>query len=316
MRSKTLVKLWIATGALLSFAVVAYFVREIRDFKRMPEFLKGVKESKDITALKMERLGETIELEKKDGQWYLVSPENYPAQENVVTEIVTALLGSELEERISTRPDRFADYELDDARSIRFWAQTAGGKTAAAGKLGKQVPGSWDRSYFSPENTSDIYIVRGLPRYSLDKRLSDFKSRLILSAPQDKISSIQIESGASRLAVRYESGSWKVNGKAAKEDKIKEIVGMFAALEANDFAEPQETALGLKKLGLEKKAKEALVRIAMTDGKSYELWIGDKKDALYFARLAGQPTIWKLAEWKVTPLKVKEKDLTAAKKAS
>ncbi len=297
---------------MLIFLLAVQVGRGVLDYKRMPAFARHTKNlAKDATTLNVERLAEKIVLEKKDGVWTLASSQNYPAQESTVNDILAALGSAELEERVSSRSDRFADFELDDVRSIKFSAKNEAGRVLAAGRMGKQVLGSWDRSYFAPQDASAVYIVKGLPRYQLDKSAIDFKTRVILEAPKDKISSVVIHSGRTTLAIKKDGAAWKVNGKNAKEDKVADILKGLGQFEANDFAEPFEVAGGLKKLGLEKKPSEALVKILMTDGKAYELWIGEKKDTLYFAKLSDRPTIWKLGEWKVTPLKAKEADLVA-----
>ncbi|MBI2069327.1 MAG: DUF4340 domain-containing protein [Elusimicrobia bacterium] len=318
MRFSTVKALWISSGVILAAVIAFQAGRGLFESKRFPPFLSKTKDPENnIVQISIERLFfDKITLEKNAQAWRMTSPVDYPVQDNAVKDMVQALASAVVEEKISERKDKFLDFELDQARSIRLTVRNSRGKTALDGRIGKQLSGSWDRSYFAFEGSSTAYVVKGLPRYYFEKRPNDLRSRLMFEASKERVAAVILSAGKKSVAIKRDGNVWKVGGKPAKEDKVGEIIGMFGFLEANDFAEPWETKDGLKKLGLEGRPATIAAKIETLDGKKYELLIGHKKDTMYFAKLADQPVIWKLADWKVSPLLIKEDDLRAAKTSS
>ncbi|MBI4668275.1 MAG: DUF4340 domain-containing protein [Elusimicrobia bacterium] len=316
MRHKTVKTLWILSGLIFAAVLLVHTGRAVLQYRRMPRFLKHTKNpAKDISQITIERFFfEKIVLDKKGDVWRMTMPEDYAVQETVLKDMTDSLASAVVEEKISERKDRFLDFELDEARGIKLTVKNVKEQMLFQGKIGKQILGSWDRSYFAFDGSSAVYVVKGLSRFSFEKRPQDIKSRLIFEAPQDKISSIAVAAKNKTLVLIKEGAVWKIRGKPVKQDKASAMAGIFTRLEANDFPEPFETAGGLKKLGLEGRPKTAQVQIKLNDGKTYEILIGEKKDTMYFAKLPENPAVWKLADWKVSPLLAKEAELIDTQK--
>ena len=161
-----------------------------------------------------------------------------------------------------------------------------------------------------------VYTVSGIDRFSFDRDAVELMEREIFSAPKDKIAKVTIARGKTRVTLEPndEKGeSWKADGKPADTKLALEVIDLFGRYEASAFAGDVDLAPGLKQLGLAPASKEATVLIALKDGKSFELWIGEKVDTLYWVKLKDNPTVWRVPEWKVVPLvRVAAKDLLAA----
>ncbi|MBI4062982.1 MAG: DUF4340 domain-containing protein [Elusimicrobia bacterium] len=312
MRSKTVKILWISAGAIFIFSLIARLGRGVFESKRLPVFIQDARHlERDLAEIRVARFpfGESV-LAKQGDSWRLISPSDYPADQTSVKEMMDALKSASLEEKISQNADRLADFELDAARAIALSLKNKKGELILNGRIGKQVLGSWDRSYFSFAGSSAVYIAKGLPRYQFDKRPDELRSRLVFAAPGESLTALTLEVAPRKPIRLVKTGdSWKIAAKTVKEDKANEIFGIFSFLEANEFADAVEMAQGLKKLGLEGKPGALKAKLELAGGKKYELWIGNKKDTVYYAKLADSPTIWKLAEWKVAPLLTKETDL-------
>ncbi|GEM_PF-7123858 len=256
-----------------------------------------------LSELVVEKSGEKIVFTKKGDTWALSAPENYPADGSQVQQVIDSLKSASLEDHLSSRKEKFKDFGLEGEEVIAFSAKDGTGRMLLHGFLGKQMVGQWDSVYYRGDGSDDIYVLKGLNRYLFERNSKDFRSKLILEAPKDKISKVELvySKGSPVLLVR-DGVSWKMGSKAAKEEKVNEILGAIQRLEANDFAPTLELAQGAKKLGFEPKAKTMTVKISLSDGKVFELLIGDKKDSFYYAKLKDQPAVWKLVEWKVKPL--------------
>ncbi|MBI4370314.1 MAG: DUF4340 domain-containing protein [Elusimicrobia bacterium] len=317
MSSRALKYFWIAAILLFILVLAIKMGQGLWGWKAAPVFLRHVKNvEEEIVIIKLMRQQEKIVLEKKNGAWRLSSPEDYSVDEPSVQAMIEAAASAVVEERVTRRAEKHGELAVDQDHAIALSLKTAAGKTAVAGAIGKQLLGSWDRSYFKFDGKNDVYIIKGLPRYQFDKSLRELKSKKILEAPQGQIASIAVEHGKKYFLLKRSGENWLVNSRPAKTEAALNIVHVFTLLEANDFAGAEELGQGLKALGLGGKPKEARVKIALVNGQNFELWIGAKKDTLYFAKLAGQTSIWKLADWKVSPLKVTESDLKASKKSS
>lgn len=304
MTSKTSRFFWIAGLLLFVFILGVKGMSRFWQAREKPVFIADTNAfEKSLTELSLEKSKEKIVLKKKENAWRLALPEDYPTEEARVKEIIDALKGASLEDRISQRKDKLESFDLEGDRSISIEAKDDQGKTLLKGFLGKQLLGHWDRLYWRSGQGDGVYVLKGIPRYYFERTVKDFKSKLILEAPKEHVSKLELVFPKAKAYVLARDGAtWKISGREAKKEKADDILNTFQRLEANDFAEPAEVALGLKKLGLEPKAKELTVKIFLSDGKAHELLIGAKKDTLYFAKLKDNPTIWKLAEWKVNPL--------------
>lgn len=303
MNAKTLKFFWLAALGLVVLTISVKTLGQGLKKRKQPIFIKTGKNLKEeIHGLEIEKFGEKIILQKKEGRWRMLEPEVYPARETSVIEIIDALARAKIGVKISSHKDKFSDFHLDQARGVAITVKDPAGKQLVKGMIGNAVAGRWDSVYFAFDGAGEIYMLEGLNRFSFERAVWEYKDRAILAVSLDQLSYLKVSYGKTQYRLDYDGKDWKVGGKPAEQKKAMEIANLFTAYEANAFPTAQELAQGLKALGLEGKPKEALVVIGLKDGARHELWIGAQKDSLYYVKLKGKETIWKVTDWKIKPL--------------
>lgn len=310
MTPKTVFGLWVASAILLAGMAGSHVFTRIGATRSRAVFLAASDPAGDITEISIESLTERILLKKRQEGWMMLSPEEYPADAATVEALIKALGSARIEDKIGG-VEKASDFDLDDARALKLTVKNKKGRTLAEGKVGKAVAGNFQRCYYWPEGSRDIYTLL-LPRYQLDLKAAVLKDRVILSVSKDKIASLEIRRGREILSVIPIADSWKINGRQGREEKVAEIITALNRLDAVDFVSASELSVGLKKFGLEKEPKTLTLTVNLTEGKSYVLLIGERRDSYYFAKLAAKPTVWRVAEWNVAPMLVPLKELTLA----
>ena len=137
--------------------------------------LESIKDSSDIAEIILQKPSERIVLKRVGSLWKLTEIGEALADPGVVRDMVDALFQARVEEKVSARKERASDFDLDDSHAIKLSAKDLSGVTLIQGRLGKQVTGSFDRSYFAFEGSNEIYIVK-LARYKLDQTSSALKA--------------------------------------------------------------------------------------------------------------------------------------------
>jgi len=310
MRSSTVRGLWIAAAVVL--AGLGFWKMGERSLAGLgqPKFFRHTKSpAKDIREIQVARSGEILIL-KRGEHWELTSPEIYKADSNQAEEAVSALAQAKLEERVSSRPEALGDFDLLGGKAIGLSVKDEKGRVLAAGRLGKVVTGSFERTYFTLEGSSEVHILR-LARYHFDRGANDWKDRVIVEIAPSDIVSLDIRKGDARSYLEVKGSSWTVNGKIANQEKARDLVNALSRFEASEFASTSEAA-DPAKLGLGAKPKELSLSIRRRAGPADTLRIGALKDSMYYAQIAGKPTVWKVSEWRVRSISVKPADLEAS----
>lgn len=131
--------------------------------------------------------GADARLERRDGEWRLVAPVEFPADTFAADGIAGNLAGL-ASEAVLEDPQPPAEYGLDDkARVVRF---TAGGKEHVL-RLGRKTPlGS--NSYASVEGSDQIVTIATYRAQSFEKALVDLRERRILDFDTQAIERIEV----------------------------------------------------------------------------------------------------------------------------
>lgn len=144
-----------------------------------------------------------------------------------------------LEDVISERADRAADFEVDPASGTQVRLLDAHGATLVDGFFGKSAQDAL-HLYFRYAGQPAVYIARGLFREDLaGADLNGWRSHALTAVSEDAVTSFKIETPRGVVDVRQSSPTWTVNGQPADADKVNTWLGAFAHLRADDFADPE-----------------------------------------------------------------------------
>ncbi|MFH1415497.1 MAG: DUF4340 domain-containing protein [Elusimicrobiota bacterium] len=120
---------------------------------------------------------ESTELEKKDDGWYVGK---WPADNKASKNIITALGDLQLEDIISTRKEKYGDFEVDEESATVVTAETDSGNSIKI-YVGKRSA-EWTRNFVRIEGDPAVYLTRSISRQMADR---EWRSRNIISDPDN-----------------------------------------------------------------------------------------------------------------------------------
>jgi len=269
MSSALLKKLGFVT-ALLLVAWIVYLYRQV-PHERSPFEKASVKAERIV----LEQGLKKVELRKESGHWKAGPGPFYAADESSVATLVSGLKGLQIDDEISDRADRAAEYDVNPGSGTLVRLLDGKGTRLAEGVIGKQAP-DFSHIYFRYPDKPNVYLARGLFRGDLGHvELNYWRSRQLIDIPETKIQSIMIEGkGLKTELVRVSTDAWTLNGKPVEPGPVNALVGTLAHLRADDFVDPALnpglTYEGLTYAHVQVKSPEASadLRIGAQDSKS------------------------------------------------
>jgi hypothetical protein len=282
MSSSLLKKLGLVSGVLLLLWIV-YLYRQV-PHARAP-FAKAADAAERIV---LEQGSGKVELQKQGSAWKVASSSGplYAADEERVRTLLSGIKDVQVEDEISDRADRAAEFEVDAESGTRVRLVGPSGSQSVEGVFGKQSP-DISHIYFRYPDQPNVYLARGIMRGDLGTAdVNSWRSRQLMDLPETKIQAITIEGkGYKTELVRMSTDSWTLNGKEVEPGPINILVGTLAHLTASNFidsaAYPGLTYEGLTyALVLVKGADASFeLKIGAEDAKSKQYPVSINKDA-------------------------------------
>ena len=160
-----------------------------------------------------------------------------PAEEDRVKNLLTELKDVQVEDVISDRPDRQAEFEINTDSGMRVVLLTRS-STLADGIFGKQAP-DFIHIYFRFPDKPSVYLARGIIRGDFGRPLvNDWRSHDLIRVPEAQVQSISIEGKGFKTSLARSSDTWTLNGEKIDPGSVYGLVGTLAHLRASDFVDP------------------------------------------------------------------------------
>ena len=144
---------------------------------------------KTITRIEMTKGDNAIQLEKQGDGW-LISPENYPADKEKINQILDVIDDLTVTALIS-ESESYTRYELDDANRIHVKA-FAGDVLKREFYIGKAAP-TFHHTFVRLANDPKVYHGRNNFRSRFDQTVEGLRDQSVLSFQQQDIQEITIE---------------------------------------------------------------------------------------------------------------------------
>jgi hypothetical protein len=233
MSSGILKKLGFVTAILLVVWIV-YLYRQV-PHEHSP-FTKASAKAEQIV---LEQGPKKVELRKESGHWKVGTGPSYTADESSVATLVSGLKGLLIDDEISNRADRAAEYEVNPESGTVVRLLDGTGARLAEGIIGKQAP-DFSHIYFRYSDKPNVYLARGLFRGDLGHMETNYwRSRQLIDIPETKIQRIVMEGKGFRTElIRVSTDAWTLNGKPVESGPVNALVGTLAHLRADDFVDP------------------------------------------------------------------------------
>jgi hypothetical protein len=246
---------------------------------------------------------EPLVLEKRDGAWTVASkaaPDvRYPADDALVSGLLSALAKVESDDFVSERPEKHAEYEVDDAKGLSLEASTASGvvRKLVLGKTSKQ-----GGVYVREAGRNDVFVVTGALGYQARRDLSGWRKKAIATAKADEVTKLTVTPPSEPpFTIALEEGTWRLESPAPKGFRFdaaaaQRLVNTLTSLSAQRFSAAGDADAtqgpGTTTLALTKK-----------DGQVVTVRVGPRQsDGVYPVRVEGDAQGYLVGAWQAESL--------------
>ena len=269
-----------------------------------PNFNKEQVAKIEITAT-----GETTTLSKQDGDhWVVTSIDNYPADSEGITELLSKVTEFKNTQRVSNNPEKQSEFEVDST-GVEAKLMDANDKVLAHLFVGKTTPGFLS-SYVRPADSNDVYVAKGYLQSVFNKGTRTWKDRTIFSFNKGIVTQLNIISPEETVELQLNAeGVWemiKPVAAAVKTTEVDSLLTTLSELDTDDFAEAKDT---LAEYGLD--APQSTISAVLNDGTTATLHIGNEEEGKLYVKRDDKETVFRLFKSNVDGLMKKSDTLKA-----
>jgi hypothetical protein len=142
------------------------------------------------------RDGSKITLERKSGKWTITAPTPYPADQDAVSSIASALSPANADSVVEEKPSDVAKYGLTTP-SLTVTVHEKGNRTDQL-LFGDDIPAG-SMVYVRVAGKPKVYAVPTSVKTSFDKSLNDLRDKRLLTFNQGQLTRVDLVSGATTI---------------------------------------------------------------------------------------------------------------------
>jgi hypothetical protein len=300
------------THAALAFVLVVlggfYYVWEIRwaPAREKAESLRGrvlAVETKDVREIALARGGETLRLRREGDAWELVEPVRARAHRGNVESALAAFVTAKIDREIVARPASLEEFGLDKP-AAEVTLTLKDGKTLSVSLGGKNPTGVW--VYARERDKPAVFVLGESVLREATRPVADLRDRTVLTYDRKDVSSIEIVTSDTTMAVERDGPRWKLTRPVAlraDREVVDELVGRVLEVQVKEFVD--DAPKSLTPWGLDRPGRLTIVTGKDKDRTSRALLVGrfdDKKKGFYAMR-PGEPSVLLIPEalWNSIP---------------
>lgn len=221
---------------ILAVIVYLFFTRKERITTQKIDEKLFVADSAKIDKIEIVRTGESVTLEKINGQWMITKPVNYQADTNAVTPILSNLFRFRIESITSENPEKFSNY-LDSANHTMVSTYQEG-KLLGTFELGKYAL-SYQNSYLKKPDENRILLASSLTSTNFTKPLKDFRYKVIFALTTEAISKMEFKSTDSNkvdfTCIKDSTGRWFIGPDSIPHNNMEGFLNLLKSFSTDDF---------------------------------------------------------------------------------
>ena len=261
-----------------------------------------------VTTIEIIADGETTTLSKQNGDWVVTSMDNYAADSEGISELLSKVAEFKNTQLVSNNPEKQAEFEVDST-GVEAKLMDANGTLLAHLFVGKTTPGFLS-SYVRAADANEVYVAQGYLQSVFNKGDRTWKDRTIFDFNKGILTQLNIASPEETVELRLDAnGTWqmlKPVAAAVKQDEIDSLLTTFSDLDTDDFAEATDD---LGEYGLD--IPQSTISAVRNDGTTATLHIGKEEDGKLYVKRADTETVFRLFKSNVDRL-IKKSDTLKA----
>jgi hypothetical protein len=177
--------------------------------------------------------GDQIQLAKELGNWVLPEADDYPAQEDKISELLDKIVALKADRLVTQTPASHKRLKVaDNAFERRIEFELTDGTRH---KLYLGISPSYGATHVRADGREEAYLARGLSIADVGVRAYNWVDTLYFSVPQDQVVALTLENKNGRFEFeKDDAGTWTMKGLAPdetlKENNVKSMVARISSL--------------------------------------------------------------------------------------
>lgn len=235
--------------------------------------------------------GQITRVQKADGTWRIVEPEQAPADQGEMSTITSSLADLDIQRVVEENATDLKPYGLDPARmEVAF--RSAGDEEPRRIHLGERTPTGGDLYARIPDQPR-VFLVSSFLDTTFNKNTFALRDKSIITIDREKVDRIEIGADKRNVTLTKEGTEWRL---VAPITARADFAAVESALERLSSAQMQGiVAAGggdLKQYGLE----PPVATVSAISGSSRAtLLFGETENALIYAKDASRPMVFTVA---------------------
>jgi hypothetical protein len=184
---------------------------------------------------------QTINLAKKDGQWFLVEAESYyPAASNSVASMLNEMRKIEVKRLVARGEAKYDDYEVGEETGTRV--EVFGSRKKLADfMVGKFTFNQQTRnaiSYIRQYDSPDTYALDGFMALSFNQSSDSFRDKELVKLTASNIQTIDFMNGNENYRLRSSGDNyWSANGVEVDSSAMASYLNALASANGADISD-------------------------------------------------------------------------------
>ncbi len=298
MKKGTLIAVVVFAGLL----AVALLTREDKVSEGVPKFGWQAPDKDKVSKVEIHGPKGAL-LAKGSAGWTVADPlkadVTFATDEALVTSLLGALSEVKATDYVTSRPERLAELELDDAKGLKVTVSGEGapaslvfGKAAKAGGVYVKLPGS-----------GDVFSTNARLASLARRDVNGWRKRSLLAVKVEELVSLKVKLEDSELSLSQKDGVWSVEPAPPKGFRFdpaaaQRLAQQLAGLSAQDFGADATVATQSAQLVAQTK-----------DGRAVDVTLGAEANGLVPVRVAGDAQVYLVSAFTAKALTKKLEDL-------
>ena len=285
MKKGTVIAVVVFAGLLAAVLLT----REDKVSEGVPKFSWQAPPEAKVTKVEIEGPKRALLVKGPEG-WKVADPSKpdatFATDEGLVTSLFSALGEFKVGDSVTSRPERYAELEVDDAKGLKLTVSGEGGVLAALvfGKAAKS-----GGQYVKAPGSADVFATPARLGNLVRRDVSGWRKRSVLGLKAEEIVSLKVKLEHSELELAQKDAVWSVEPKPPAgfrfdPSSAQRLAQQVAGLTAQDFGADSSVAT------------ESAQLVAQTkDGKSFTLSLGAEANGTVPVRVEGDAQVYLVA---------------------
>jgi hypothetical protein len=236
--------------------------------------------------------GSQISLKRESGKWQIVEPQAYPADQDAVSSVMSALAPLNADSVVEEKAADIAKYGLN-APSLTVSLGLSGGKTDTI-EFGDEAPAG-SLVYAQHGTDPKVFALASSTKSSFDKSVNDLRDKRLLTFNTDKLTSVELDAKKGPVTfAKNNQGDWQIVKPSvwrADSFQVEELIRKLqdARMDLSGSTDDQ------KKAAASYASAQPLATVKVTDASGAQSLDVKKVNADYYAKSSVVSGIYKVS---------------------